>query len=83
MHLHYFAFVVARFDSIQALGINTVLLMPTYDVGGLNSFGSPYCIKDYKSVNPDMESLGQLKLLVKEAHKLWRRWRYYRMSIMF
>ncbi len=66
---HDFAGVIDRLDEIEALGINTIWLMPTYPVGVVNSFGSPYCIKDYTGVNPSMGNLDDLKLLISEAHK--------------
>ena len=37
--------VIARLDSIKALGINVVYLMPTYPVGVLKSTNSPYCVR--------------------------------------
>ena len=66
---HNFAGVQARLDSIRALGINTLYLMPVYPVGVLKSVNSPYCVKDYLSVNPEFGSLDGLRFLVSEAHK--------------
>jgi hypothetical protein len=40
--------VIARLDSIKALGINVIYLMPIFPVGSVNSVNSPYCVKDYK-----------------------------------
>lgn len=60
--------VTARLDSIEGMGINTIWLMPIFPVGDLNSFGSPYCVKDYTAVNPDLGTLTDLQTLVKEAH---------------
>lgn len=60
--------VTARLDSIEGMGINTIWLMPIFPVGDLNSFGSPYCVKDYTAVNPALGTLTDLQNLVKEAH---------------
>ena len=63
-----FQSVVARLDSIKALGVNVVYLMPIYPVGQLNAVNSPYCVKDYKSVNTEFGSLQDLQNLVAAAH---------------
>ena len=63
-----FSGVIARMDSIKALGINVVYLMPIYPVGVLNSVNSPYCVKDYRAVNTEFGSLTDLRALVDSAH---------------
>jgi glycosidase len=60
--------VRARLDSIKALGVNVIYLMPTYPVGSLNGVNSPYCVKDYKAVNPEFGNLDDLRNLVSDAH---------------
>ncbi|MDJ1484933.1 MULTISPECIES: alpha-amylase family glycosyl hydrolase [Xanthocytophaga] len=63
--------VEARLDSVKALGINVLYLMPIYPVGVVNSaggLGSPYSIKDYKAVNPEFGTLEDLRALVDAAH---------------
>jgi glycosidase len=60
--------VIGRLDSIKALGINVVYLMPIFPVGSVNSVNSPYCVKDYKAVNPEFGNLNDLRLLVDGAH---------------
>ncbi len=62
--------VTARLDSIQALGVNVIYLMPTYPVGSLNGVNSPYCVKDYRAVNPEFGNLDDLRNLVENAHAL-------------
>ncbi len=64
-----FAGVQARLDSIRALGINVLYLMPVYPVGVVKSVNSPYCVKDYMGVNSEFGSLAELRTLVSEAHK--------------
>jgi glycosidase len=43
--------------------------MPIYTVGVLNSFGSFYCVKDYKGINPSYGTMQDLKTLVSTAHQ--------------
>lgn len=62
--------VRARLDSIKALGVNVVYLMPIYPVGVLRSVNSPYCVKDYKGVNSEFGSLDDLRQLIDAAHRL-------------
>jgi glycosidase len=63
-----FQAVIARLDSIKALGINVIYLMPVFPVGAVNSVNSPYCVKDYKLVNTEFGNLTDLRNLVDGAH---------------
>ena len=60
--------VTARLDSIRALGVNVIYLMPVYPVGTLKAINSPYCVKNYKEINPEFGSLADLRTLVDGAH---------------
>ena len=60
--------VEARLDSIRALGVNVLYLMPVYPVGVLKSVNSPYCVKDYMGVNTEFGALADLRDLVAQAH---------------
>ncbi len=60
--------VVARLDSIKALGINVIYLMPIYPVGQVKSVNSPYCVKDYKGVNSEFGTIEDLRAIVDGAH---------------
>ncbi len=60
--------VIARLDSIKALGANVIYLMPIYPVGSLKGVNSPYCIKDYTTVNSEFGTLADLRALVDGAH---------------
>jgi glycosidase len=62
--------VMARLDSIKALGANVIWLMPTYPVGQLKSINSPYCVQNPEGVNPNFGSLTDLRKLVAAAHSL-------------
>lgn len=64
-----FAAVTQRLDQIAALGVNVLYLMPHTPVGVLKTANSPYCVRNYKEVNPDFGSLDDLRTLISEAHK--------------
>ncbi|MBL0013209.1 MAG: alpha-amylase [Flavobacterium sp.] len=61
--------IINRLDAIKALGVNTIWLMPIYPVGTVNSFGSPYCVKNYTAVNPSFGTITILQELVDKAHQ--------------
>ncbi|UCH13872.1 MAG: alpha-amylase [Bacteroidales bacterium] len=63
-----FAGITDRLDSISSLGVNVIWLMPVHPIGEINSVNSPYCVKDYKDINPEYGDLGDLRALVREAH---------------
>ncbi len=63
-----FSGVLERLDSIKALGTNVIYLMPIYPVGKFKAFNSPYCIMDYKTVNPEFGNLTDLRAIVDGAH---------------
>ena len=62
-----FGKVQARLDEIKALGTDILYLMPVYPEGKEKAIGSPYCIKDFKGVNPSFGTLDELKSLVRAA----------------
>ncbi len=63
-----FAGVTARLDSIKALGVNVIYLMPIYPVGSLKAVNSPYCVKDYKAINPEFGTIAELRAVIDGAH---------------
>lgn len=60
--------IANQLDNIRALGVNVVWLMPVYEQGVKDAFGSPYCVKDYKKTNPEYGTTAELKSLVSKAH---------------
>ncbi len=60
--------IIARLDSIKALGINVIYLMPIYPVGNVKTVNSPYCVRDYLTVNEEFGSLTDLRTLIESAH---------------
>ncbi|MBE7171091.1 MAG: hypothetical protein INR73_10905 [Williamsia sp.] len=61
--------VTARLDSIKALGVNVIYLMPVYPVGTLKGVNSPYATQDYDEVGKEFGTLADLRALVEGAHK--------------
>ncbi|MBF6640438.1 alpha-amylase [Flavobacterium sp. J49] len=61
--------IINRLDNIKDLGINTIWIMPIYPVGEVNSFGSPYCVKNFTSVRTSLGTMDNFKLLVDKAHE--------------
>lgn len=60
--------IIPRLDSIKAIGVNVIWLMPVHPIGSINTVNSPYCIKNYKEINPEYGTLNDLRTLVREAH---------------
>lgn len=60
--------VLNRIDSIKALGVNVIYLMPIYPVGKFKAINSPYCVQDYVGVNPEFGTLTDLRAIVDAAH---------------
>ena len=66
-----FAGVESRLDSIKALGVNVIWLMPIYPIGmGNKEVGSPYSVQNYEGVNSAFGTLDDLRNLVTQAHTL-------------
>lgn len=61
--------IMSRLDSIKKLGINVIWLMPIHPIGKIKTVNSPYCIQNFKEVNPEYGNLEKLRILVSEAHK--------------
>ncbi len=60
--------VLARLDSIKALGVNVVYLMPIYPIGKERAVDSPFAVQDYTAVNPEFGTLADLRALVDASH---------------
>lgn len=56
---------------LKALGVDILWLMPIHPIGEKNRkgrLGSPYSVRDYRSVNPELGTMDDLKTLVAAAH---------------
>ena len=63
-----FKAITADLGRIADMGCNVVWLMPIQEPGELKSVGSPYCIRNYKAINPKYGTDADLKTLVETAH---------------
>ena len=58
---------------IKELGVDIIYLMPIHIIGSKNrkgTYGSPYAIKDYYSISPDLGDLSDFSSLVNKTHEL-------------
>ena len=66
-----FAGVVADLDRIKDLGVDILYLLPIHPIGEAarkGMLGSPYSIKDYRAINPELGTIDDFKTLINEAH---------------
>ena len=62
-----FAALESRLDAVQALGADTLWLLPVHPNGierALGSCGSPFAVKDHMAVHPDHGTLADFRRLV-------------------
>jgi glycosidase len=55
------------------MGVDIIWLMPVHPIGEANrkgSLGSPYAVRDYRAVNPELGTEADLRAFVDEAHRL-------------
>ena len=67
-----FAAAQQQLPRLKALGVDILWLMPVQEIGRVNrkgTLGSPYSIRDYKSVNAEYGDLDSLKQFVASAHE--------------
>lgn len=58
---------------LQALGVGILWLMPIHPIGQARrkgALGSPYAVRDYTAVNPELGTLDEFKSFVNAAHAL-------------
>lgn len=61
----------AELPRLKALGVDILWLMPVQPIGAKNrkgTLGSPYSIRDYRTVNPELGTMADLKAFVAAAH---------------
>jgi hypothetical protein len=63
--------VIDRLDEIEALGVNTLWLMPIHPVGEerrAGELGSPYSVRDHLAVGVEYGTIDDLRALIDAAH---------------
>jgi len=63
-----FKALTARIPAIADMGCDILWIMPINTPGELKAFGSPYCIRDFKGINPRYGTADDFKALVSAAH---------------
>ncbi len=66
-----FAAAQRELPRLKALGVGIIWLMPIHPIGTEHrkgTLGSPYAVRDYRSVNPEFGTLADLKSFVAAAH---------------
>ena len=61
-----------KLDYLKNLGVDIVYLLPISPIGEKDrkgELGSPYSIKDYTKINPELGSLDDFKSLIKKVHE--------------
>lgn len=63
--------VIEELDRVEAVGADVLWLMPIHPIGVANrkgTLGSPYAVRDYYAVNPEMGTKADFRELVRAAH---------------
>lgn len=63
----------AQLPRLAAMGVDIIWLMPVHPIGEANrkgSLGSPYAVRDYRAVNPELGTEAEFRAFVDEAHRL-------------
>lgn len=58
---------------LAAMGVDIIWLMPIHPIGEANrkgSLGSPYAVRDYRAVSPELGTEAEFRAFVDEAHRL-------------
>jgi glycosidase len=64
--------VIPHLERIRTLGADIVYLMPFYPIGEKlrqGRYGSPYAIRDHRSVHPDLGTIDDVRKLAGEVHR--------------
>ena len=68
-----FAAAQKHLPRLAAMGVDIVWLMPIHPIGEENrkgALGSPYAVRDYRAVNPELGTEADFRAFVDEAHRL-------------
>ena len=65
-----FKAIEAYVPTLADMGVNVLWLMPVHPIGeDAKAVGSPYCVRDFKALNPAFGTMEDLKSLVATAHQ--------------
>ena len=63
----------AHLPRLAEMGVDILWLMPIHPIGEVNrkgGLGSPYSVRDYRAINPDLGTEAEFRMFVDEAHRL-------------
>ena len=63
----------AQLPRLAKMGVDIIWLMPIHPIGEVErkgSLGSPYAVRDYRAVNPELGTEAEFRAFVDEAHRL-------------
>ena len=59
-----------QLPELKQMGVGIVWFMPLHPRGHEKGYGSPYSVRDYSAINPDLGTKADFKKLVESAHKI-------------
>lgn len=68
-----FAAAQKQLPRLAEMGVDIIWLMPIHPIGEANrkgALGSPYAVRDYRAVNPELGTEADFRAFVDEAHRL-------------
>lgn len=68
-----FAAAQAELPRLAEMGVDILWLMPIHPIGEVNRkgpLGSPYAVRDFRAVNPELGTLAEFRAFVDAAHAL-------------
>ena len=68
-----FAAAQKHLPRLADMGVDIIWLMPIHPIGELHrkgTLGSPYAVRDYRAVNPELGTEAEFRAFVDEAHRL-------------
>lgn len=68
-----FAAAQRHLPRLARMGVDILWLMPIHPIGETNrkgTLGSPYAVRDYRAVNPELGTEAEFRAFVAEAHRL-------------
>jgi len=68
-----FSALINDLPRIKGIGVDIIYLLPIHEIGikaRKGVYGSPYSIRDYRSISEDLGTLEDFNALIKESHRL-------------
>ena len=62
------AAIEQHYSMMNPFGFDVLWLMPIHPTGTVKSIGSPYCIKDYKAIRPEIGTMDEFSAFVSIYH---------------